>query len=117
MCAPTDPANSAARRASSSAAARTSSAGDERPPFPNSGFRCVPVAIGVDAVPVECGADLVEVLLGELLRVVELVVVHEVAEPHDGTRDLHGRRFSCVLGLIPAGDEARDHRPECPYAE
>ena len=42
---------------------------------------------GVDAVIAEDTANLVEVLLGELLRVVELVVVDEVAEPVDGTAD------------------------------
>ena len=37
----------------------------------------------VDAVAAERLAHLIEVLLGELLRVVELVVVDQVAEPVD----------------------------------
>ena len=46
----------------------------------------------VDAVPVERAADRLEVLGRELLRVVELVVVDQVAEPLDRGAHLVGRR-------------------------
>jgi len=62
-------------------------------------------------------AHFVEVLLGELLRVVELVAVDEVAEPLDGAPHSLRRRLACVLRLVAAGDEARDHRSEGPDAE
>ena len=68
----------------------------------------------VDAVAVERLADLVEVLLAELLRVVELVVVHEVAEPLDGAAHLLRGRLVAVLGLVAAGHEAGDHRAQRP---
>jgi hypothetical protein len=76
-----------------------------------------PGADRVDAVPVERLAHLVEVLVRELARVVELVVVDQVAQAFDGTAHaLHGR-LPRVLGLIAARHEARDHRPEGPDAE
>ena len=46
----------------------------------------------VDPVPVECLPDGRQVLPVQLLRVVELVVVDQVAEPGDGRVDLFRRR-------------------------
>ena len=85
------------------AAARTASSGDESPPLPNSGFRCVPVAMAVDSVPAERRAHVLEVVLVELLRVVELVVVDEVPEAADRTRHLCRGRLPGVLRLVAAG--------------
>ena len=71
----------------------------------------------VDAMSAERLANLVEVLLGELLRIVKLVVVDQVAQPVDGARDSLDGRLARVLGLVATGDEPRDHRPEGPDAE
>jgi hypothetical protein len=71
----------------------------------------------VDPVPVERLADLVEVLVRELLRVVELVVVDQVAEPVDRAPNALHRRLARQFRLVPAGDEARGHRPERPDSE
>ena len=62
-------------------------------------------------------ADLVDVLLVELLRVVELVAVDQVAEPVDRAPDPLDRRLARVLGLVAARDEAGDHRRQRPDAE
>src|SRR5262245_23591142 len=72
---------------------------------------------GVDAVPVERLPHLVEVVPGELLRVVELVVVHQAAEALDGRPDFVRRRGSGQLRLVPAGVEPRRHRSERPDPE
>jgi hypothetical protein len=71
----------------------------------------------VDPVPVERRADLVEVVPAELLRVVELVVVHQVAEAFDGAVDLLRRRLLTVLGLVADGHEAGDHPAQRPDAQ
>ena len=71
----------------------------------------------VDAVPVERRAHLVEVVRRELGRVVELVVVDQVAEARDGAVHLLGGRLVRELGLVADGHEARDHRSERPDAE
>jgi hypothetical protein len=68
-------------------------------------------------VPGERVAHLVEVVLRELLRIVELVVVHEVTEAGDRARHLHRSRLADVLGLVAARNEARDHRAESPDSE
>ena len=68
-------------------------------------------ADGVDAVAAERLADVVEVLLGQLLRIVELVVVDEVAQPVDGARHpLDGR----LARRTPAG--SRRGRTSSPSA-
>ena len=67
-----------------------------------------------DPVPVERGAHVVQVVGIELAGVVELVVVHQVAEPVDRAVHLVGHRLVRVLGLVPHGDEPRDHRAEGP---
>ena len=72
---------------------------------------------GVDAVLSERRTHFVQVLLGELLRVVELVVVDEVVEPAYGARHLEGGRLAGMLGLISARHEPGHHRPERPYAK
>ena len=72
---------------------------------------------GVDAVAAERSAHVLEVLLGELLRVVELVVVDEVAEPVDRAPDAVGHRLTGPLRLVPARDEPGHHRPESPYPQ
>ena len=71
----------------------------------------------VHVVPVECVADLVQVVLVQLLRVVKLVAVDQVAEPLDSSAHPHGRRLARVLRLVAAGNEARHHRAERPDAE
>ena len=71
----------------------------------------------VDVVLAERLENLVAVLLVELLRVVELVAVDEVAEAVDGTADPLGGRLAGPLRLVPARDEARHHRPERPDSE
>src|SRR5438067_27124 len=68
-------------------------------------------------MPVERGTHLVEVVAVELTRVVELVVVHQVAEAADRAMHLRGDRLVPPVGLVAAGDEARDHRAERPDAE
>src|SRR3954447_16813755 len=71
----------------------------------------------VDAVALERLLHLFEVLGRELLRVVELVVVHQVAEPlHSRSHFRRGAR-SRELGLVPAGIEPGRHRSECPDAQ
>ena len=87
------------------------------PAAPEQRVEMEPGGDAVDAVAVEGLADLVEVLLRELLRVVELVVVNELAEPvHRPPHPLR-RRLAGPLRLIADGHEARDHRPEGPDAE
>ena len=71
----------------------------------------------VDPVPVERVADLVEVRRRELLRVVELVVVDQVAEPLDRRPHLLGRRLAGQLGLVAGRVEAGRHVAEGPDAE
>jgi len=71
----------------------------------------------VDAVPVQSLSHLVEVLFGELLGVVELVVVDQVAEAVDGTVHALGRRIASVRGLIADRHETGDHRPKGPYTK
>ena len=72
---------------------------------------------GVDAVPRQGRADIVEVVPRELLRVVELVVVDVALEPGHRARHALRRRLACVLRLVAAGYEARDHRAERPDTE
>ena len=60
---------------------------------------------------------LVAVLLVQLLRIVELVAVDQVAETVDRTAHALGRRLARPLRLVPAGDEPRHHRPEGPDPE
>ena len=71
----------------------------------------------VHAVAVERAVHLVELLVRDLLRVVELVVVDEIAEPLDRRTHLLGRRHPGQLGLVAAGIEARSHAAERPDAE
>jgi len=91
--------------------------GRDEPASPEAGVEVEPRGDAVDPVAVERSAHLVEVLLGELLRVVELVAVDEVAEPLDGPAHALRGRLARVLRLVAAGDEARDHRSEGPDAE
>ena len=71
----------------------------------------------VDAMAGERLANVVEVLLRELLRVVELVVVDEVTETLDCAPDALGHGLVRPLGLVAARDEAGHHRAEGPDAE
>ena len=71
----------------------------------------------VDAVAAERLAHLVEVLLGELLRVMELVVVDQVAEPVDRPPHALDRGLAGVLRLVAARHEPRDHGPQRPDAQ
>src|SRR5581483_6880324 len=71
----------------------------------------------VDPMTVEGLPNLVQVVRRELPRVVELVVVHEVAESlHRGPYLGHGRGPG-QLGLVPAGVEAGGHAAEGPDTE
>ena len=76
-----------------------------------------PARDAVDAVPVERLAHLVQVLRRELLRIVELVVVDQVAEPCDRGADPVGRRLAGELGLVAAGVEPGRHVAERPDSE
>ena len=71
----------------------------------------------VDVVVAERRAHVVEVVGRELVGVVELVAVHQVAEALHRAVHLLGGRFRGVLGLVAHGDEAGDHRAQRPYAE
>src|SRR4029450_5995135 len=71
----------------------------------------------VDAVSVECVPDSFEVLAGELLRVVELVVVDQVAKSFDGCAHLLDGRRARELGLVSARIEPRRHASERPDPE
>src|SRR5215470_9759874 len=71
----------------------------------------------VDVVAVESVANGVEVVRRQLLRVVELVPVDEVAEALDRAAHLLCRRLADPLRLVAAGHEPRDHRSEGPDSE
>ena len=71
----------------------------------------------VDPVPGERRAHLVEIVGRELVGVVELVVVDQVAEARDGAVHLLGGGRVREAGLVADGHEARDHRAEGPDAE
>ncbi len=73
----------------------------------------------VDVVVAERRLDVADVLVRELLRVVELVAVDQLAEALDGAVHLLGDRFGVVgvRRLVAARNEARDHRAEGPDAE
>ncbi len=71
----------------------------------------------VDAVLPEFLADRLEQLRVQLLRVVELVVVDQPLEAGDGAPDAGGHVLVRPLRLVPAGHEARHHRPEGPDPE
>jgi hypothetical protein len=47
----------------------------------------------------------------------ELVVVHQIAEAPDGAMHLLRDRLVPMLRLIAPGNEARNHRAECPDTE
>jgi carbonic anhydrase/acetyltransferase-like protein (isoleucine patch superfamily) len=71
----------------------------------------------VDVVFAERGEDFVAVLLVQLLWVVELVAVDEVAQAVDRAAHALGRLLARPLRLVAARDEARHHRPEGPDPE
>ena len=116
-CAPSSPAKSTASSVRRSASARTPSSGDDEPALAEDRVEVQPAREAVDVVPVERVAHLVEVLGGELVRVVELVAVDQVAEPVDRAADALRRRLVAVLGLVAHRHEAGDHRPEGPDAK
>jgi hypothetical protein len=76
-----------------------------------------PARDAVDPVAVERLAHLVEVRRCQLLRVVELVVVDQVAEPLDGGADLLRRRLAGELRLVAGRVEAGRHVAERPDSE
>ena len=84
ICAPTEPAKSAARERLVERLAADRVVRRREPALAEARIQMRARGDGVDAVPAERAADLVEVLLGQLLRVVELVVVDQVAEAGDG---------------------------------
>ena len=87
-CAPSSPAKFAAARVISRASARTPSSTEVEAALAEARVEVQAAGDAVDAVAVERLAHLVEVVLAELLRVVELVVVDQVAEPGDGAPHL-----------------------------
>src|SRR5258705_6879352 len=68
----------------------------------------------VDAVPVERLLHRFEVLAVQFLRIVELVVVHQVAEPLDGRPHLLDGRRLRQFRLVAAGIEPGGHPAERP---
>src|SRR5215210_4445685 len=71
----------------------------------------------VDVVAAERVPDVVEVVLVQLLRVVKLVAVDQVAEALHGSPDPLRRRLGRELRLVATGHEAGDHRAKRPDAE
>jgi hypothetical protein len=71
----------------------------------------------VDVVAGERVADFLEVVLVQLLRIVELVPVDQVAEASHRPTDSLGCRLGRELRFVATGDEARDHRAQRPDAE
>jgi hypothetical protein len=71
----------------------------------------------VDVVVAELFAHFVQVFLGELLRIVELVAVDEVAKTGDGPPHALDSRLARPLGLVAARNEAGRHGPERPDSE
>ena len=87
------------------------------PPFPKRGSRWRPVAMQYTSCSPSAASTSSRLSGVELLRVVELVAVDEVAEPVDrATHPLRGR-LAGPLRLVAARDEARHHRPEGPDSE
>ena len=116
-CAPSDPAKSAAARVRAKASARVSFDRRGQPAAPELRVEVQPGRDAVDVVLAERVTHLVEVLLPELLRVVELVAVDQVAEPVHGAANPLGRGLVRPLRLVAGGDESRHHRPEGPDPE
>src|SRR5207249_3635329 len=58
-----------------------------------------------------------DVLLRDLLRVVEFIVVDQVAQPIDGAAHPVDGRLARPLRLVASRYEARDHRAERPDAK
>ena len=73
-----------------------------------------PARHAVDVVLAERRAHRVEVRRVELLRVVELVAVDQVAETLDRPPDLVRGRLAGPLRLVARRHEPCRHRPECP---
>ena len=71
----------------------------------------------VDVVSVQCVADLIQVVLRQLLRIVELVAVDQIAEALDGVANTVDRRLVREVRLVAARDEPRRHRAERPDPE
>src|SRR5579884_3370338 len=76
-----------------------------------------PAGDRVDPVALEGRSDVVEVVAVQLARVMELVVVDQVAEPADRAVHLFGHRLVPLVRLVAAGHETRDHRSERPDPE
>ncbi len=93
--------------------------GVHEPAATEAGVEMQPARDAVDVVAVQRRADLREVVRRELIGVMKLVPVDQLAQPLDGAVDLVGHRLGvvAVLGLIAAGHKAGDHRPEGPDAE
>ena len=70
----------------------------------------------IDVVAVERRLDILQVFVRKLVGVVELVPVHQVPQALDRAVDLLGHRLGHVIvaGLVAAGHEPGDHRPERP---
>ena len=117
MCAPSSPARSIAslRQAQRLRARRV--VGRREAALREARVEMEAARDAVDAVAVERLLHLLEVVGRELLRVVELVVVHQVAEPLDCRPHLLRGARTCEVGLVAAGIEPRRHRrrmPRCP---
>src|SRR5205823_6671263 len=71
----------------------------------------------VDVMTVQGRPHLVEVVGRQLLRVVKLVTVDQVAETLDRSANAVGGRLARELGLVARRDEPRSHRAERPDSE
>ena len=118
-CAPSEPANAAASRTIRRASLAQLGIGVDEAAVGEPRVEVQAAGDAVDVVAVERRLDVVEVVVRELVGVVELVAVHQVAEPLHRPVDLLGHRLGDVVvaRLIAAGDEPRDHRPERPDTE
>ena len=117
--APIWPARSAPSRVSRRASSRVAGFGEVEPAPSEARVEVEARADAVDAVPVEGVANLVQVLGGELGRVVELVVVDQVARgPATAGRTRCRGRLVAVLRLLVADrHEPRHRRAERPDPE
>ena len=93
--------------------------GVHQPPAAKARIEMQSAGDAVHVVVAERRAHLVEVVGREFVGVVELVPVDQIPQALDRAVDLLGHRLGHVVvaGLIAAGHEAGDHRPERPDAE
>ncbi len=71
----------------------------------------------IDVVSVECVAVLIQVFLRQLLRIVKLVPVDQIAETLDGAANTVDGRLVREVRFVASGHEPRSHRTERPDSE